>query len=1615
MSATRSAINEVLERHGWPVPRLAGVRGELPPWELDTALRMALSLSGLDGGDDLARWRDGLYDESRRRLFPQRFPESADDVLRVAGYFFPLASGVLAEQVRRGGDGIAERLPFVPLEEHEIAQWPSAGEYRRLLQIVESDALLACYTMAQQWLGFSIADHIFGVTGLALWMGRQLARSIPVDLPLLHGAAIGHDVGKFGCLGDEERRTPRLHYYYTHAWYRARHLPGLGHIATNHSTWDLEQVRLPIETMLLIYADFRVKDSTRVYGVKRMSVISLSEAYSEIRDKLENLDGAKIRRYQAVYRKLRDLEEYALALGVELDPPTFATRKPPKPRLPQGLSVVDVMGGRCRPDAVGLATGAQVATVARLFTTAHNIGVMERLRDVPALRALLEEARSFEGWRDLRTYVGVLGEYSPALSMEQKELALDFFFELLGHRDDDIRYQAANRIGDLLALGEDFWRKDLPEGVVPAEPSWVLRQVDRVLDLLDRAGAEAEEDMGPTEMVLYAVPITIRRLIRRADAALRDAVLDLVFDRLQQRIGDARPLVGLYACETCETALPYARAKDGPAIAALALAWAEHATVNTRLMSWRVLLGVARWPLADAALLGTVRDAAPRLARRLAGETLVAERFLVGGLAAASGLGDLAVQCLPDARRSGEPIQDVMLRNLKSRVGWVEKKVNCDFLVETAHAQREDGSDDGSYFANEVANHLANLLKVSRVEGTRFHAGRCLLRLLPVLAVTQRNDLFVELVRSLQLDVEAVTRYIPRFLGSVIASLPEQEFLEGLADIEVDVRRGNEPLQRLLLQTSVWVLLSLDPDRLGGAIMRRLVGILLGALAETRASTVHEGFGEIAMVLGRLLRATDGDLRLAPFLELICKKLLTLTTHRPGDRGRFFLIASALNHMDRAIALVRRRVHFAERPSAAFIPGTFDPFTLAHSEVVSRVLTHVDEVLVQVDDYSWNKHAQPREVRKELAWMALAAMPGAFLAPFEPPVNLRNPDSVKALRRRLGGRGIVFVVGSDVVEGASAYRDPASHVWDVPHIVVVREDVASRGWEEKLGWFRARVQIARLPHHAKKVSSSSLRSALDRGGDLEYLCDPLVGRTLLDRQLYVNYPSKKEPVRPPRFTLAVQRSGASAIAGMRPLLRLDTIPKVARWSGKPRESCILVAREGGKALVGLTWREVSAAEVPVMLGDLQLAGLPGGRLSGLGALVDTAAAAEGEDKAANHAALLPRVMARWLDAGLQFAIVGAPPTGGSAFLEAFQRCGGTWLTEQPSEELGGIHWASVDLTEPLVLVWDMEAVLQPHYAAEPAVQDVVEKGRAQLSAFFRDRAPGKALFHLHEREAKRQLVEWARGRIAEDRAHRRWVVLGLGRQFLRDVIGESPTIALDLERFLTGQGYDAGLHPSAGSPSLALQLHTAAELGRDGLLLVPFLESAEPVQMVRAAARSAGIALREVLVGVTSAGVHATLHLQGVPHRCGVVIPRWRGIIRESALAPYVGGWSIHGRDPLASGSLLSSLNDCLPYHHPHPLGLDDEAALDFSRLALDHTRQLFRTLEDIFRASEGRLLSLHDLSFVVRTPRCPPFPQGFLPPRERVPSDLLAADLEALARLHPESHEAHRRRWRDA
>ena len=114
--------------------------------------------------------------------------------------------------------------------------------------------------LGRETMPFDPASHPIGVHSLALHMARQAKMAgMTVDVPLVSAASLAHDIGKFGCRGQDAQRIPYLHYYYTDRWLTEQGLPRIAHIAANHSTWDLEFENLSLESLILIYADFRVR------------------------------------------------------------------------------------------------------------------------------------------------------------------------------------------------------------------------------------------------------------------------------------------------------------------------------------------------------------------------------------------------------------------------------------------------------------------------------------------------------------------------------------------------------------------------------------------------------------------------------------------------------------------------------------------------------------------------------------------------------------------------------------------------------------------------------------------------------------------------------------------------------------------------------------------------------------------------------------------------------------------------------------------------------------------------------------------------------------------------------------------------------------------------------------------------------------------------------------------------------------------------------------------------------------------------------------------------------------------------------------------------------------
>ncbi len=270
---------------------------------------------------------------------------------------------------------------------------------------------------------FCTLSHIAGVHYIAMTAARGLQEAgVGVDLALISGAAAAHDLGKFGCRPGE--RVPYLHYYYTDQWLLERNMEGISHIASNHSTWDLELESLSAESLLLIYADFRSKQSRDAQGKEITTLFPLEESFQVILSKLDNVDQSKRHRYEFVYDKLHDFEDYMRSLGVDVD--LTGQPQPPAPKKDPAL-----MG----PDETlkGLV----------LLSVEHNLRLMHILSNEQKFGNIIEAARSSKSWQQLRAYLNIFEEYFTYLSVRQKTQALSFLYELLVHREGDIRRQAA--------------------------------------------------------------------------------------------------------------------------------------------------------------------------------------------------------------------------------------------------------------------------------------------------------------------------------------------------------------------------------------------------------------------------------------------------------------------------------------------------------------------------------------------------------------------------------------------------------------------------------------------------------------------------------------------------------------------------------------------------------------------------------------------------------------------------------------------------------------------------------------------------------------------------------------------------------------------------------------------------------------------------------------------------------------------------------------------------------------------------------------------------------------------------------------------------------------------
>lgn len=1506
-------------------------------------------------------WSDYVLSDATARLYP-RHRRQATEAQEDFALCTLLALQLLLDEERR-------QLPFSVTMDFAFCTAEEAADspfYERFLQVWRQDFVYELLRLSSELTPFSTLQHIAMVHHVAMTAGRALrSGGAAVELALVSTAAAGHDIGKFGCMAGE--RVPYLHYYYTDDWLTRSGLPQVGQVAGNHSTWDLELANLSVESMLLIYADFRSKQQREPDGREVAALYSLQDAFDVILHKLDHVDAAKKRRYEYVYRKLRDFEEYLCFRGVDV---TLQGHDRP----PEAQQDVALMA----PDAYYRAFC--------LMAVEHNLNMMRRLSHEGLFSNLLEQARSEKDWARVRTYLCILEEYFTYLSTSQKIQTVYFLYELLLHPDGDVRRQAAALMGQVIAKFSLRYKKELPASAGQAAveqtqfalwsqylnllfyPDHKLtpRQISHIRFTAKLVVSATLESCPPQEAVQFlTVLLTHYQTPQLEDdgaaLALTDTLCYLPLQLLTQAQTDC---IAAFALAQC-------RSRD-PSLQAAALQFFFRA---------RQTLG-AEHPLCRQA--GRLREEGVTF-------SMPSLRYRYDRLCGTPA--SEAVQALRP-----EELSDIFLVNLKTATPWMIKVVNVELLAQYAVY-------GGS--AMQIAAHFANLIRVSEAVVVRQRAGLALLGIAPRLSCDERNEIAVELSKGLEAGHYEFSKYIPQYLGAFMLWLRPAELDEVIDYLSELLSHSADSVAASALDTVGYVLENyrLYPQRFPeeeaawDGRRRRLAGLLLKGMASYREAVQQEAMYVIGDTLFSSPRFYDD--RKAWFFTLCAHKLLFLIHENRGGGLNDLYCSAALYRIYQFI--VRYETDngpfpFARRRKVAFFPGTFDPFTLSHKGVVTTIRDLGYEVYLAVDEFSWSKKTQPSLVRRKIVSMSVADEFHVHLFPYNIPINIANPEDLQRLRGLFADCELYLIVGSDVVRGASSYKAPPSEgsVHSMNHVVFRR--VSALHGEEKdadadVSMITGKVVQLQLPSQLEDISSTRIRENIDMNRDISHLIDPVVQEYIYQRGLYLRETQYKPLLSPSALRFTLEELQPALLESL-----TQELAAPAAVSGALRRGDrVMTLRSSGTLLCAVTFTYRRVTELLVLLGDTgkvnDVRNAASGKLLCMTGLY-------GQDTESMQL-LLTELFARAMEEDCLWALFAALDAPLAAPAEDLLRQQGLRPVRAGDPSL-----LLADMSAPVVFLQNVETAIKAPFSGDEQVLSAIRQARRRLKLGLVSLYPDRLIFTISTQMVLHRLVEKITALNGVPMTPTQPRVLGpymcvpFGKMLRRSAIPNTVTKTVHTDKVFAADRRHQWIEAFPGYAPLADQMRVVHSFRRPVIMVDDQLHTGRRIGVLDPLARQQQVDIKEVLVGILSGQGRDLAQQLGRDVDYVYFVPNLRAWYVESTLYPFIGGDTVARSAWSGDDGLQPSVNLILPYAYPeHLRQCGAAAAYAFSHTCIENTRYIIEALETAYRKVYARNLTLRRLSEAVVLPLCPDKGEMHYHPDGTV-SDYLRDDLQTLSRL---------------
>ncbi len=1490
-----------------------------------------------------------------------------------------------------------DKYPLIFLTSKEENNLKNPNEYEKFKEAFRKDYVHEMMKLSQEVTGHNTLEHISGVHFLSLHIARQLNKlDIQVDLGRVSGAAAGHDIGKYGCKGEELKKVPYFHYYYTDQWFTKHNIFYIGHIAANHSTWDLELENLSLESLILIYSDFRVRNKKYSNKERHMHIYSLQDSFQIILDKLDNLDNEKEKRYRRVYSKLYDFEKYMIDLGinVHIKHKSIQTEK----------------------KYYSLMNGKEIIENIKFLSIDHNIRLMYKLRDESSLSSILELARSENNWKRLRGYLQVFEVYSTYLTQKQKLITLSFLYELLIHTEEDIRKQCAELIGKLIAMFDEKYRKEIPKdaNIKQAEIS-SSKLLDKYIKKFIYPDHKIIENH--REWIGYNFKIMISSLFSNCDSDCNNKYSNVLL-KYYQGVDDNDTKTQFYLLQAIKY-IPLTKSSkeyvDNFFNFTIRMLNSKNKRIKLsaldRLYSllFRISKESKHYKKIEEIFISDAYHA-----------DTPAENFLKYKISKEMNLSyNLVHKYYNNYKLDNENISDIFLKNLKTATNWVNKKINIELLLEKVIENPQQNS-------LHTAMHFCNLVKVSAIENVRNHAGEALLKIIPFLSLDQRNDITIELLRALEIQGYHFTKYIPQYLGQIMLYLHPVELDELINDFNNKIKQANQQIVLLLLKT-IGVVIQHYPKysnffKEDDAIYRnrqiKMLGILLNGLVSYNTQIKEEAF----KVVGKEIFGSN-KLNLKQkyeIFDLISKKILTLLTKKEETELLFLNNSASLSYIYKFISdylFFYDDMHLYKNTNIAFFPGTFDPFSSSHKEIAKEIRDLGFDVYLAVDEFSWSKKTQPHILRRKIIEMSIAEELNIYLYPDDLPVNIANSDDLEKLKKLFDGSKVYIVVGSDVVLNASCYKKTVEKysIHNFPHILferkcIMNSDNDNEQYRNAIKKINNNIINLTLPPQYEDISSSQIRSYIDKNRDISELIDPLAQKYIYEYGLYRREPQYKKLVETSALDIEVIENIDNELINKlchQFFLNSEKSKIQLKNHRKQLNARIIVLRDTKNSNKILGFSAIHWVRSSMLFNnfrDNNISEYIRERAVGRIVTIDGIFSFKTSTLQNIYQIILTETLSFCLAKDYTYAVFNnimdneiPEQLYETLILQGFEKL--------PCKSKRNPILA-VGMSNPCTLDLDLQTIIKEPFKSNINVQKEIIESRKSLQKSLTKLYPGQLVLSFDRDMLYQTLIKkiCKINEMPTKQLHPRqlgkYMCVPFGSILEGCIVPNTVTKSLHTEKMFTPDIKDFNISAFPYYMNIRNQIKMLRCFNKSVILVDDLLNKGYRIKSIDPILKQEKINVKKIIVGILSGRGKELMDIQNRDVDCAYFIPNLKVWFNEKLQYPLIGGDTVW-RGNYPERNLLKSINFILPYASPKFIkDTWNECIYNLSYTCIQNSISILSTLETEYQKLHERSLTLKHLGEVFISPRCPDHGNNILYDLNTKPSNYLLSDLEHLKRM---------------